>query len=251
VTEGLRIGSVLSLPGAALAELAGIGLDLAWIDLEHGALGPADVLPLAIALRAAGCEAHVRLATAEPAGIGAIADAGIDGVVAPCVETAEQAAALVAALRYPPAGVRGFGPRRAGGYGRVARYWAAPESRVALTVQIESPAGVRAAPAIAAVDGVDVVVVGCADLSLALGAPLDLRCAPLREAVAAVAGAAEAAGADFGLAVPDDPAAVAALAPPATRVLICSVDVRLYASAVDAAVASLRAALARPARAAA
>lgn len=247
--EGPRIGTVLSLPGATLAELAGSALDLAWIDLEHGALGPSDVPPLAIGLRAAGCEAHVRLERAEPGAVGGIADAGVDGVVAPCVETAAQAAALVAALRYPPEGARGFGPRRAGGYGRVARYWAAPESRVALTVQVESPAGVEAAPAIAAVDGVDAIVVGCADLSLALGAPLDLRSRPLREAVGAVARAAQSAGVTFGLAVPDDPATVAALAPPATGVLICSADVRLYAGAVDAAVASLRCALAGGGRA--
>ena len=246
-----RIGTVVSLPGAALAELAGGALDLAWIDLEHGALGFADVPPLAIALRAAGCAAHVRIASPAPGALGPVLDAGVAGVVAPCVETAEQAAALVAALRYPPAGVRGFGPRRAGGYGRVPRYWAAPESRVALTAQIESAAGVAEARAIAAVDGVDTLVVGCADLSLALGAPMDLGAAALRRAVATVAGAAAEAGVAFGLAVPDDPRAVAALAPPGTAVLICSADVRVYAGAVDATVTSLRAALAGRGRAAA
>jgi 2-keto-3-deoxy-L-rhamnonate aldolase RhmA len=251
VTEGPRIGTVLSLPGAVLAELAGGALDLAWIDLEHGALGAADVPPLAIGLRAAGCEAHVRLASAAPAALGAVLDAGVDGVVAPGVESAAQAAALAAALRYPPAGSRGFGPRRAGAYGRVPRFWAAPESRVALTAQIESPAGVEAAGAIAAVEGVDALVVGCADLSLALGAPLDLGSPALRDAVGTVARAAARAGVAFGLAVPDDPRAVAALAPPGTAVLICSADVRLYAGAVDLAVAALRAAVAGRGRAAA
>jgi 2-keto-3-deoxy-L-rhamnonate aldolase RhmA len=110
---------------------------------------------------------------------------------------------------------------------------------------------VAAARAIAAVDGVDALVVGCADLSLALGAPMDLGGHALRRAVEAVARAAAGAGTAFGLAVPDDPRAVAALAPPGTSLLICSADVRVYAGAVDAAVASLRAALVGSGRAAA
>jgi 2-keto-3-deoxy-L-rhamnonate aldolase RhmA len=244
VTAAPRIGTVLSLPDPVLAELAGAALDVAWIDLEHGALTAADVPALAIALGAAGCEAHVRLPDAAPAGLGQVLDAGVDGVVAPGVERPEQAAALAAALRYPPHGVRGYGPRRAGAYGRIPRYWAAPGARVALTVQIESPPGVGAAAAIAAVDGVDTVVAGCADLSLALGAPMDLRAPALREAVAAVSGAAHAAGRAFGLAAAGDPAAVVALAPPGTSLVISSADLRLYAAGVDAAAGALRAALA-------
>src|SRR5690349_17793680 len=133
-----QIGTVLSLPGAALAELAGAALDFAWIDLEHGALGLADVQAMAVGLAAAGCEAHVRLPSVTPDRLPAVLDAGVDGVVAPRVESAEQAKELVQALRYPPAGVRGFGPRRASRYGRTASFWTASESRVAFTVQIES-----------------------------------------------------------------------------------------------------------------
>jgi 2-keto-3-deoxy-L-rhamnonate aldolase RhmA len=251
VTAAPRIGTVLSLPDPVLAELAGAALDVAWIDLEHGALTAADVPALAIALGAAGCEAHVRLPDAAPAGLGQVLDAGVAGVVAPGVERPEQAAALAAALRYPPHGVRGYGPRRAGAYGRIPRYWAAPDARVALTVQIESRAGVGAAAAIAAVDGVDMVVAGCADLSLALGAPMDLRAPALREAVAAVSGAARAERRAFGLAAAGDPAAVVALAPPGTALVISSADLRLYAAGVDAAAGALRAALAADGRAAA
>jgi 4-hydroxy-2-oxoheptanedioate aldolase len=239
-----RIGTVLSLPDPVLAELAGAALDLAWIDLEHGALSHADVPALAIALRAAGCEAHVRLPDAAPAGLGPVLDAGVAGVVAPCVERPEQAAALAAALRYPPHGVRGYGPRRAGGYGRTPRFWAAPAARVSLAVQIESRAGVGAAAAIAAVDGVDALVVGCADLSLALGVPMDLRAGPLRSAVTTVERATRGAGRAFGLAASGDPGAIAALAPPGTGLVISSADVRLYAAGVDAAAAGLRSALA-------
>src|SRR6185312_2834466 len=101
--------------------------------------------------------------------LGPVLDAGVDGVVAPRVDDAATARALVARLRYPPAGTRGFGPRRAGDYGR-----SGPISPVTCTVQIESPAGVAAAADIAAVDGVDAIVLGCADLTRALDAPQDL-----------------------------------------------------------------------------
>jgi 4-hydroxy-2-oxoheptanedioate aldolase len=228
----MEIGTVLSLPGAALAELAGAALDFAWIDLEHGALGLADVQTMAVGLAAAGCAAHVRLPASHTERLAAVIDAGVDGVVAPRVESADEARALVEQLRYPPRGRRGFGPRRAGSYGR-----SAPESRVPCTVQIESAAGVAAARRIAAVDGVDAIVVGCSDLSLELGVPQDLAAGELRAAVDEVAAAA--AGVRFGLAASGDPTKLAELAAGRADLVVYSADARLYSAAVDAAVRSL------------
>jgi 4-hydroxy-2-oxoheptanedioate aldolase len=230
----MQIGTVLSLPGAALAELAGSALDFAWIDLEHGALGLGEMQAMAVGLAAAGCEAHVRLPSPDTDQLAAVVDAGVDGVVAPRVESALQARALVDRLRYPPAGRRGFGPRRTGRYGRNPA-----EGRLACTVQIESPAGVAAAPEIAAVAGVDVLVVGCSDLSLALGVPGELGSAVLQAAVSEVAAAASTAGIRFGIAGSGEPASVAALAARRADLLVYSADIRLYSAAVDAAVESL------------
>ena len=224
---------MLSLPGAALAELAGAALDFAWIDLEHGALGLGDMQAMAVGLAAAGCAAHVRLPTSRAECLAAVLDAGVDGVVAPRVESAEEARDLVCRLRYPPAGRRGYGPRRTGRYGRTA-----PDGRVGCTVQIESPAGVDAAAEIAAVDGVDALVVGCGDLSLELDVPHDLAAASLRNAVSAVAAAAASAGTRFGVAASGDPAGFAALAAGADLV-VYSTDTRLYSAAVDAALRKL------------
>ena len=112
------------------------------------------------AWRAAGCEAHVRLASSGADDLAAVIDAGVDGVVRPRSSRAEVAVALVPQLRYPPAGARGFGPaprRRLRPAGSDRRTHA---SRC--TVQIESAAGVEAAAEIARVDGVDALVVGCA-----------------------------------------------------------------------------------------
>jgi 2-keto-3-deoxy-L-rhamnonate aldolase RhmA len=238
-----RLGTVLSLPDPALAELAGAALDLAWIDLEHGALSVADVPPLAIALQAAGCAALVRLPAADSDRLAAVLDAGIDGAVAPGIESAAQARAFVRRLRYPPAGTRGFGPRRAGAYGRTPAFWESDAATVECVVQVESPAGLDAVEAIAAVAGVDAVVLGCSDLSLALGVPQDLDCAPMRSAAARVATAAEAAGVAFGVAASGDPSAVAALAAGRAELVVYGADVRLYAGAVDGAAAELADAL--------
>jgi 4-hydroxy-2-oxoheptanedioate aldolase len=235
----MEIGTVLSLPGAALAELAGAALDFAWIDLEHGALGLGDVQDMAVGLAAAGCAAHVRVPSSDADNVAAVIDAGVDGVVVPRVESAGEARAAVARLRYPPTGRRGYGPRRAGRYGRTGAFWAAAESRVQCTVQIESRAGVAAAAQIAAVDGVDAIVVGCSDLSLELDVPQDLRAAALGAAVDGVAAAAAAAGVRFGLAASGDTEAIAALAAGRAALIAYSADTRIYSAAIDAAAASL------------
>jgi 4-hydroxy-2-oxoheptanedioate aldolase len=236
------IGSVLSLADPVLAELTCRALDFAWIDLEHGALTVRDAQALALAAQSTGCEAHVRLAAAESEILPALLDAGVDGVVAPHVESAAEAAALVRRLWYPPAGSRGYGPRRAGGFGRTPEFWASPAARIRCTIQIESPAAVEAARAIAAVPGIDALVVGCGDLSLALGCPQALDAPPLAAACGRVADAASAAGIGFGVAASGAPEAIAALAGRADFVLT-SADVRLFAAGVDAGIRDLREAL--------
>ena len=235
-----RIGTVLSLPDVALAELAGAPLDLVWIDLEHGALTVRDAQALAIGLQGTGCAAHVRLPRWDSDLLPALLDAGVDGIVVPGAEEPAHVAAVAARLRYPPAGSRGFGPRRAGAYGRADGFWASADARVELTVQVETPAGVEAAAGIAAVPGVDTVVVGCGDLSLALDVPQDFHAAPLRAAVRGVAVAATAAGAGFGVAGGGDPAELVALAGRDADLVVFSTDMRLYARAVDAAADALR-----------
>lgn len=237
------IGTALSLQGAALAELASAPFDLVWIDLEHGALDLAGMQDMAIGARAAGTAAAVRIPSWDWHRLPGVLDAGVDGIVVPALEAAEQAAAVCARLRHPPDGVRGFGPRRAGGYGRVARFWASPEARPACLAQIETPAGVAAAAEIASVPGVDALVLGCSDLSLALGCPQQLDSPRLREAASAVRSAAQAAGVAFGVAGAGSPAALAHVAGPDARLLVYSSDVRLFAQAVDDAAAGLRAAL--------
>lgn len=238
-----RVGTVLSLGDPALAELAATPFDFVWIDLEHGALGPADVPPLAIAAQATGAAALARVPSWDSPLIAPLLDAGVDGIVAPRVESAAEAAAFAASLRYPPNGTRGFGPRRAGGYGRIADFARCDGARVECVVQIESPPGVEAAEGIASAPGVDAVVVGCADLALALDAPGDLGAPLLRAACDRVAAAAHGADVQFGIAAGGPPELVAELAAGRAQIVLYGADVRIYAGAVDGAVAALDRAL--------
>jgi 4-hydroxy-2-oxoheptanedioate aldolase len=231
-----RIGTVLSLADPVLAEAAGDSLDLAWIDLEHGALTVRDAQVLTLALQSRSCAALVRLPHGHGEALPALLDCGIDGVVAPRCEAPEEAAALVARLRYPPHGTRGFGPRRAGSFGRVDSYWRSSAATVECQVQIESAAGVGAAAAIASVDGVDALVVGCADLALALGTP-GAASPELLDALRHVAEAARGAGVAFGIAGDRH---VLELLDRAPDIAVCAVDLRLYAAAVDGMAQQLR-----------
>jgi 2-keto-3-deoxy-L-rhamnonate aldolase RhmA len=230
------LGTVVTLPDVGLAELSAGALDFVWIDLEHGALGVADVQPLAIAARAAGTASLVRLGAAGDAAIAPALDAGVDGVVVPRVSSAAEAARVVERLRYPPEGSRGFAARRASGYGRGGP----PGSCPVCMVQLESAHAVHEAEAIAAVDGVDALVVGCADLALALGEDPSLGSAGFRDAVTEVQRAAEAVGIPSGIAGPDAPALMADLADSRSTVLVLGADVRIYARALDAGADQLR-----------
>ena len=149
----------------------------------------------------------------------------------------DRARSLVDRLRHPPRGSRGFAARRAAGYGRPAF-----EARDPLCVaQIETAAGVEAVDEIAAVEGVDALVVGCADLALALDGTSEPSSQRMLDAVASVQRAAQGEGIASGIAGPDDPGLLLELAGAKSTLLVCSADVRMYARAVDGAVARLRA----------
>jgi 4-hydroxy-2-oxoheptanedioate aldolase len=194
------------------------------------------VQPLAIAVRAARAASLVRLGPGSHAAIGAALDAGVDGIVVPRVDSAAEAARVVEHLRHPPHGSRGFAARRGSDYGRGQ----GSGPRPLCMLQVESVAAVEEAEAIAAVDGVDALVVGCADLALALGDDADPGSDRFREAVTEVQNAAEGAGIASGIAGPHDPSLLAELAGGRSTVLVLAADVRIYARALDAALGRMR-----------
>jgi 2-keto-3-deoxy-L-rhamnonate aldolase RhmA len=107
----------------------------------------------------------VRLPSADPAPIGRVLDAGADAVIIAMIESADQAAAAVAATRYGPAGLRSFGPLRAG----LGLDPAEHEARTSVIAMIETTRGLSALDEICAVPGLSGVYVGPADLAISLG----------------------------------------------------------------------------------
>lgn len=150
---------------------AGSGLDLLLIDGEHSANTLESIqLQLQVVAAFPVCPL-VRVPFGDPVVIKQVLDLGAQNLIVPMVSSAEQAAALVQAVRYPPQGVRGVGSAlaRSSRWNRVDDYLAQADDSVSLTVQIESAEAVEQAEEILAVDGVDAVFVGPADLSASLG----------------------------------------------------------------------------------
>lgn len=150
---------------------AGGGLDWLLIDGEHA---PNDLRSTLAQLQAVApypVAPVVRPPTDDPVLIKQLLDIGAENLLLPMVESADQAAAIVAATRYPPAGIRGVGAAfaRASRWGRVEGYLQAADEQVCVMVQIESRRGLAACGEIAAVDGVDGVFFGPADLAASLG----------------------------------------------------------------------------------
>lgn len=172
----------------ALAEQCGrAGLDFVLLDTQHGAITEAGLLPCIQAVSLGGTPALVRTGSAEPRLIMRALDLGAAGVVVPLVSAPEQAAAAVAACRYPPAGVRSFGP--------VRRYYDATgvnDTDPLCLVMIETAAGLENIDAIAATPGLDGVFIGPVDLGLDLGLGIAdfTELGPLREPVERIVAAA-------------------------------------------------------------
>jgi 4-hydroxy-2-oxoheptanedioate aldolase len=165
------LGCFLSFGCAQTAELmAAAGYEWAVIDLEHGAGNERDALAQMQALATRRCLTIVRVESTARQRVHRVLDFGAHGVMFPRIDTAEEARAAVAAMRYPPAGVRGVAfSNRACGYGSNARPYLEGSHALLTIVQIESPTAVANSEAIADVEGVDVLFVGPADLSHSLG----------------------------------------------------------------------------------
>jgi 4-hydroxy-2-oxoheptanedioate aldolase len=150
--------------------MAAAGYEWALIDLEHGAGDERDALAQIQALAARRCTAFVRVELTARQRVHRVLDYGAHGIMFPRINTEEEAKAAVAAMRYPPLGVRGVAlANRACLYGTNARAYIEGSPTLLTIVQIESPAAVENASSIAAVDGVDVLFIGPADLSQSMG----------------------------------------------------------------------------------
>nr|WP_255426447.1 aldolase/citrate lyase family protein [Pseudonocardia sp. C8] len=227
---------------AAIEVLGWAGFDTVCVDAEHSALDPSTIASMIRAADAVGAAVLVRVPD-HGSDIGRVLDLGAAGVLVPRVESAEQARAVVSAVRYPPDGARGAGPGRAARYGTtMPEEVATANARVLCAVQVETVAGVEAVEEICAVEGLDVVMVGPGDLAVSMGAPPG---SPAHDAaVEKILTAATAAGRSTGMFCLD-PEQVERFARRGVRMLVMGSDAGLLGAAAtqarDAAAAVLEA----------
>ena len=167
-----QIGLWLGLADPYCAEIcAGAGFDWLLIDGEHAPNDVRSTLAQVQALAAYPVSPVVRPPVGETHLIKQYLDLGVQTLLVPMVDTAEQARQLVQATRYPPQGIRGVGSAlaRASRWNAVPDYLTRANDEVCLLVQVESRSGLEHLDEIAAVDGVDGVFIGPADLSASLG----------------------------------------------------------------------------------
>lgn len=162
------IGAACKVSSPLVAEaVAAVGFDYVYVDQQHGVIANTDLVAMFQAIAAAGAAPLTRVPANTADAIGHALDYGAMGVIVPLVESAADAARAVAAMRYPPGGVRSHGALRARAL-QVPSDPADPD-RAACILLVESARGMEALEEIAAVDGVDAIMVGPQDLSLGLG----------------------------------------------------------------------------------
>ena len=183
--DGAAVNGWLAIPTAISAEtMAHQGWDSLTVDMQHGVVDYQRAVEMLTAISTTEVTPLVRVPWLDPGIIMKMLDAGAYGVICPMVNSAEDAARLVAACRYPPQGNRSFGPIRALLYAG-ADYAKHANDTVISFAMIETREALDNLEDILSVDGLDAIYVGPADLSLALGCTprMDQEEKPVVEAI--------------------------------------------------------------------
>lgn len=232
------IGCWVALADPYVAEItAAAGFDWLLIDGEHA---PNDLRSIMAQLRVVEASASapvVRLPMGETWAIKQALDIGVQSLLIPMVETAQDARRLVRAVRYPPQGNRGVGAglARASGFSAIQDYLQTADDQVWLGIQIETRAGLAAIDDILAVEGVDGVFIGPADLSADMGHLGEPRHPDVLAAISGATRRIAAAGKAPGIIWTDAGQAAQAIADGA-RFVATAIDVLGYGAAIrDAA----------------
>ena len=166
------LGAWLGSASTIVAEqMAHAGFDWLCVDGEHS---PVDILTMVQMMQVISSTDTIPIARVQwndPVQVKRVLDGGAYGVVIPWVNTAAEAEQAVAACRYPPRGIRGFGPYRGGMYGG-PDYGAHADEEIACIIQIETIGAVERIDEILSVPGVDATLIGPADLAMSLGVPV-------------------------------------------------------------------------------
>lgn len=172
-------------------EIASIGFDLLWIDMEHTPIDKPQVQENLIAARAGGSHSMVRIPWNDPVLAKPILDMGPEAILFPYIRSVEEAKKAVSACRYPPHGERGYGPLRALDYGAQTQlhYVRKGYRSTLIMLQIEHIDAVNCLDEIASLDEIDALIVGMNDLSGSvghMGEPLHPDMFPIYERICSV-----------------------------------------------------------------
>ncbi|SLM62485.1 MULTISPECIES: HpcH/HpaI aldolase family protein [Dickeya] len=188
-------GLIASIPSPVSIELiAEAGFDFVIIDMEHVLINPETVENMIRVAESYGLTPLVRAADFNAKTLLRLLDGGAQGIVLPRVEQAAQVREAIRACFYHPKGERSLNSGRPGAFGKhsLAEYVVQANREIMLVAMIESAEGVRQASAIAAVDGLDMILEGAADLSQSLGMPWQTAADEVQAALGEIWQAAQA-----------------------------------------------------------
>ncbi|MFN8354205.1 MAG: HpcH/HpaI aldolase/citrate lyase family protein [Spirosomataceae bacterium] len=171
-SQAPQLGVWNGLPDNYVAEiLAGAGFDWILIDGEHSPFDLRTILHQLQAIARFNVPVLVRPPVGDPIIIKQLLDIGVETLLIPMVDTAQEAEQLFRATQYPPQGFRGVGAglARAAQWNRIGNYLHEANEQICLMVQVENTAGLQNLDAILAVEGVDGIFIGPSDLAASMG----------------------------------------------------------------------------------
>jgi 2-keto-3-deoxy-L-rhamnonate aldolase RhmA len=238
LNEGKRVcGALVEFTCPDLVEIVGhLGYDFVFLDGQHCGLNPESARGLIRAADGTGMTSVVRVPKNDPAIILEYLEIGAGGIIVPNITTRAETEAMVAAMKYPPVGIRGgFGRSRASNYGITqsqVEYFTKANDEVLCIPLVEDQAALPNLPAICSTPGVDIVITGPGDMALSMGIPGGWKNPRVQAGVAQVLAAATAADKPA-MIVALDPADGRALYAQGFRVLIVSACAAFTAAARD------------------
>lgn len=200
----VKYGAFVTSPCSEVVEVLAIaGYDFVILDTEHTASNIETVVDMMRAAEAYGMTPIVRVPDDTPKNISRYQDVGAYGVQIPMIHTAEQAAAIVQAMKFQPEGIRGMSGGRGTAWGRIENYRQVSNDETLVAVMCESAQAVKNIREIVRVPGIDAVFIGAYDLSQSLGVPGQTTHPLVEEAVQTVLDACLEADIIPGIVSPD------------------------------------------------
>jgi len=200
LAAGKRVcGALVEFNCPDVIEILGhLGYDFVFLDGQHCGLNPETARGLIRAADGTGMTSLVRVPKNDPAIILEYLEIGAGGIVVPNIVSGAETQAMVAAMKYPPVGVRGgFGRSRASNYGITqsqVEYFTKANDEVLCIPLVEDQAALPNLSAICSTPGVDIVITGPGDMALSMGIPGGWKDSRVQTAVAEVLTSAKAAG---------------------------------------------------------